>query len=815
MRAGIAILAFAMGIRCAWAEGWELKSLAVGNASGETSVQLEFPNPIQHAPIVFGIPLERVATPSAVQLIDEAGNVVPADITALGNWQAQPSRWALISTVLDAPEAGNRRTLTIRWGAIEAKPTAPGNPITMDKQQDRCKVSNGLYTLQADSTGRVTILPLTSNDALVLSTGLYIKDAETAIAGSARVSMVHDGNLRKHIRLSGKLTDSVDIHREFDCYAGSPWIRCTVRFINRSLEDIPLNGIMPLRADIDAVTASTVGLDAGRSKTAGRYSLRQNAFEWSAAFDGLHEFAEGNQDNLGEWTLFDTESGVKWLVVFPQFQEMAAGDLDLASVIQFDGMTLMQRHYAPLEPTADVRLREGMARTFTFWIGVNPAGDPGTCARAIKTLPHAVYDRAHMIRSGWLPEQSLSTRYDDPTRRAARYFLEAKIPRAEFVRSSRGTEKGPDPSGEGMHEVNLHAGGMVYGEVFQYFQSQPSEADVKFYREELGMDPRHIVTGGRYSYRNGDIVHALALHAIRFGESDMWTLFRDHALLFADVSISHARESEGLGRYYCDWYVNPYVYQRFEGLLLGALLTGDTWWFETAKAMADYAVRSWNDGAPVDGHVDGGKGGVQSRSSYIAKMLVRMYDVTGERQYADTAINLAQWSIRTQENEGWWTMNPTNPESRAFRNSPIFSGYIIQGLWAVLERTGNPELRTTLLKCMDYHWDRMQQQPEAIRGALPNSYWYGEDIKAGDPVVPNWPATAQFADSFVRAYLVTEDRKYLDAAMAAWDAVLKAQSPEGGLPLSPGGVNSVWSLQIVEALPRFAAVRDATENEPN
>ena len=102
---------------------------------------------------------------------------------------------------------------------------------------------------------------------------------------------------------------------------------------------------------------------------------------------------------------------------------------------------------------------------------------------------------------------------------------------------------------------------------------------------------------------------------------------------FADVSISHARPSNGLGHYYCDWFCNPYVYQRFEGLLLAALVSGDPWWFETAKAMADYCVRAWKDGEPQDGGVDGTLGGVQYRSAYIAKMLLRMYEVTGDSQY--------------------------------------------------------------------------------------------------------------------------------------------------------------------------------------
>ncbi len=380
------------------------------------------------------------------------------------------------------------------------------------------------------------------------------------------------------------------------------------------------------------------------------------------------------------------------------------------------------------------------------------------------------------------------------------------MPRAEYLRSSRGTEPGPDKSGEGLHEVNLHAGGMVYGEVFQYFWPKPDSGLVALYRDELGVPEAHIVTGGRCTYRNGDVVLALFQEYLRTGNETLHDFGRIHASVFADVSISHAPVSSGIGHYYCDWYHNPYVYQRFEGLLLAALVTGNAWWLENAIAMAEYCVRAWEDGAPRDGALHGTYGGVQYRSPYIAKMLLRLYEITGERKYAKTAVRFAKWSMSRQEPEGWWTMGPAS--TREFRNSPIFAGYACMGLWPLYWATRNPDLKDTLMKAVDYHVGMQEDASGNNPGTFPNSYWYGDNTSKDTPISGNYATTAHWAAVILEAYRLTGDPAYFYSANAAWVGVLNHQTKEGGLPLSNSTLNSVWSHVIVESLPRFTATAE-------
>ena len=116
--------------------------------------------------------------------------------------------------------------------------------------------------------------------------------------------------------------------------------------------------------------------------------------------------------------------------------------------------------------------------------------------------------------------------------------------------------------------------------------------------------------------------------------------------------------------------------------------------------MADYCVRAWKDGEPQDGGLKGGFGGVQYRSAYVAKMLLRMFELTGEQKYVDTATRLAEWIAPRQEADGWWRDTPH--ATRQYRNSPIFAGYTTMGLWPLWHRTGNTALLESLLKAVDY-----------------------------------------------------------------------------------------------------------------
>jgi len=349
---------------------------------------------------------------------------------------------------------------------------------------------------------------------------------------------------------------------------------------------------------------------------------------------------------------------------------------------------------------------------------------------------------------------------------------------------------------------------MVFGEVFQYFTPKPPPELMKMYTEELGIDPKRMLTGGQCAYRNGDIPLALWQGCLRTGHRGLRDLAWVHTQLFADYAVSHARgPGHGVGHYYCDWYGNPFVYQRFEGMLLGYLATGEPWWLESARARGEYCVRVSQDGHTRDASISGRSGGVQTRSAYIAKMLLRLSDVTGEKQYADAAIRLAKWIIPYQEPEGWWCMGVNH--DRKFRCTPIFAGYLSQGLWPIYFRTHNKALLGSLLRSVDFFISKQEDVRGHNPGTFPNSYWYGEHTKASTPIEGNYATTSHWADNIFQAYLATGRLDCFYAANAAWVGVLNHQTPEGGVPLSNSLKNSVWSHVMVECLPHFAAVAEA------
>ncbi len=785
---------------------WQIATPKYGSPRGQTTVEVHFPKAVSGAPVTFGIPLGQVVAPDRIVMRDEQGQAVPAGFVPLGDWSRQPQRWALVSCVLSSDRDASTRTLALSWGN-------PG-PETKTLAQVALKpaeaiVSNGTFQLSLSPQGIKGIT--LDGKRLTFDTwqpAFVPKGGRPLSPRDGKLVLLRDGAVHKKVRITSSLSDALDLQQEFDVCAGSPFVRCSVRFINRTVKDLPLDGIVPIEATLRAARRVRVGLAGDDAADARRFTIRQRAFGWSGEMHDPDVSRKGAHDDLGEWVAAEFDGGARLLWCFPRFQEMAAGDDDLESALTFDGERLRLQHYRATGAKADVRLRETMARTFTYWIVVDPpSGHEARLAAAVKAMPHVVYDRTFLTAMGVFPERTVSRLFDAPALEAALYFKRAQVPRPEYVRCGRGTDPGPDKSGEGMYEVDLHAGGMVFGEVFQYSRPKPDAALLRVYCDEIGVDRRHVLTGGKMAYRNGDIPLALYLGYLRFGNRTLHDFARIHTQLFADYGLSHARgASAGIGHYYCDWYGNPYVYQRFEGLLLGYLITGEPWWLESATAMADFCVRAWKDGHPRDASISGGLGGVQTRSAYIAKMLLRLYDVTGRREYADTAVRLAKWIIPYQEPEGWWCMGVKH--NREFRCTPIFAGYLSQGLWPVYFRTHNKDLLDSLLRAVDFFISKQEDVRGHNPGTFPNSYWYGKHIKASAPIEGNYATTSQWADNIFQAYLATGRKAYFYSANAAWLGVLSHQTPEGGVPLSNDPTNSVWSHVMVECLPAFAAVAE-------
>jgi hypothetical protein len=811
-------LAFYLVLMTAGAEErspWRIDVPRHGEARGETTVEVAFPSPGARMPVTFGIPLGQAQSPGHVVVLDGHGKNIPADVTALGNWDHAPARWALVSCVVDGSSADSRVPLTLRWGD-------PGpeyeSTLHVSVDEDSVVVTNAHYFMRLSSAGIESL----EYSGRLLKTDSWqpafvTREGRELRPTSGKLLRLYDGPIHQSLRFVSHLSDALELHQEYDFHADSPVVRCRMRYVNRSVEDISLRQIVPVEiVGLSAIDRVKTGLsEGGNVMEAATASVVQEAFGWRAVVGDAR--AEGKADTLGEWLMLTSPQRERgFMLVFPHFQEMAAGERTAFSEMAFGDEKFQLRHYVALPgKTPDIRLRETMARTFEYWIvaDVEP-GQEAAMARAVKQQPYVVYDRAHLTAMGVFPEKQVSRLFDEEVLEAARYFKRAQVPRIEFPRCSRGADPGPDKSGEGFYEVDLHAGGMVYGEVFQYFEPTPPEVLRKQYHQELGIPLEHIVTGGKCTYRNGDIVLALYQQYLRSGDATLAQFAPIHASVFADVSVSHAPASNGLGHYYCDWYSNPYVYQRFEGLLLAALVTGDPWWMETATAMADYCVSGWKDGFPRDGGLTGGLHGVQLRSPYIAKMLLEMHALTGEQKYADTAARLAEWLMPLQEPEGWWRDTPN--ATREYRNSPIFAGYSCMGLWPLYKATGNERLGATLLKAADYQVS-MQEDPTGRNpGTFPNSYWYRvkEGSQSTTPIPDtiviegNYAVTSHWANIIFQAFLETGDLDYFYSANAAWVNVLNHRTPEGGVPLSNGRDASVWSHVMVECLPNFAAVAE-------
>ena len=786
---------------------WNLSSPKFGGPSGRTSVDVVFPREGRQIPLTFGIPLGQVRSDSSIVLTDENGSELPASFIPLGNWTSQPARWVLVSTVLNGSAASPRR-LTLAWG--EGSAHAAAGTMHHTTYGAGVRVDNGLYSIVLSPSGIDSLVMGGKRlDAAFWRPSITPLGGDPHIPHNGAMTILYDTPVYKKIRFTELLADSLELQQEYELYDRSPLIRCSVRYINRTLNDRPLDSITPLELSCPGADRVHVGLSDRAFRNLKRFSIHQGAFRCYGIFDDRRGPLPHDR-YTDVWASLEFSGRTDILLVFPDFRGMAAGDTGLESVFSYDGRTVRVDHYKHISPDADVRLRGAMARTFTYWLVVNPPRDSQSrTAESVLEMPCVVYDREHLTEMGVFQERSVSRLYEKETLEGALYFTRAQVPRAEYPRCGRGTEPGDD--GEGLYEVNLHAGGMVFGEVFQYFTPKPGEWHYKHYRDTLGIDAKHIKTGGKFSYRNGDIPLALFQEYLRTGNYDVYTLARRHTLLYADYAVSHAPgASEGIGHYYCDWYGNPYVYERFEGLLLGYLVTGDPWLMETARAMADFTIRAWKDGHPRDARLDGTLGGVQSRSAYIAKMDLMLYDLSGDQKYLDAAFRLADWAMGAQEPEGWWVMDPTDrAASRAYRCTPIFTGYIVQGLWPLYWRTEQPELRQTLLKAADWYLSMQEDARGSNPGAFPNSYWYGASGSEAQPISPisgNYATTTHAANALLQAFLTTGKQDYFYAANAAWVGVVNNLTPEGGIPLENTQEGSVWSHVMIESLPQFAAV---------
>jgi len=776
---------------------WELHPRGATNKSGETTVEVQFPVAWQLAPVKFGLPVGALADPANVAVFNEDGKPIPADVFPLGNWRTMSPRWVLICTLLQgSPE--QPRTLTVRYGP-QVAPAEPARVLTAEKQDNGCvRIKNTTYNLTLDPQRAIRSITIDTDGDGKMDTPEMLPEGMTAamtpvngeplLPQSAVLKTIYDGRLYKLYYLTCSLGQDLTARFEVEIWAGSPLIFLKTRFISHSLQDLDLYSLTPLRTtSLGAGFQLLVGAAGGKPlKANGPLDVCQRVNNWQIRTP-VQTLAEGSEDNLGEWISFWNEDiGQCISFIVPNFQEMSPGDPHLESCLQVGKYNSLElEHYRPIEDQPDCIFRSGMARGFpaVLYVSHRPDFAPVVAAK-LKAQPHPIYDREYLTAQGTLPEDEVSHAYDTASLEGARYFHRALIPRQYYPIGSRGTTG----IGEGtsMEGRNLHAGGMLYGEVWQY------------------MSDGHP---GTCSYRCGDIPLALCYEYMRSGDRSVWEIMNLHNQLFADYAIYHAPTLlQGGNHYYCSWYSMTYVYLRLKGMIVSYYLTGDPWYYRAADQMGSCAVCSWRYSMPVDsGFPDRIGGAAQGRAPYVARGLVALYCMTGDPAFYHTAVDLAHYAMRAQTDEGFWWAVLSGPQWQDNQYiSALHAGYSMTGLFRLYEQTKNKELLQSLRRACDWLVSIQFGAEELDPGLWARTQAYPGNADK----MANISTSELVAGNLTDLYQATGEQQYFYAANAGWANSVGAQRSDGSIPMEVGNSSSTWSFTLCEYAPRFAGIAE-------
>ncbi|MFH1738957.1 MAG: hypothetical protein ABIH23_08095, partial [bacterium] len=290
---------------------------------------------------------------------------------------------------------------------------------------------------------------------------------------------------------------------------------------------------------------------------------------------------------------------------------------------------------------------------------------------------------------------------------------------------------------------------------------------------------------------------AMASSYLRTGEREVFEIFQDHPLLYADWAVAHPY---GGVHYYCHWDAHVHVYSRLAGPLLCYLADGDPWLFEVSEQMGHYLCDSWggND-HPHD---------TQTRSVYPGRGLSWLYEVTGHRAYWNDAVDLTIWFLETG-------ITPKG-EVRGFadkddRLSPLYAGYSLPGIIPVYERCGNERILEAVRKIGDW-LIRCQGVPDEPCNAgvwvRDTFIWERENLGPG-----NCGSSTLCAEVQTWLAQATGEQKYFYSGAAAWANVVtttRHDGVKGGLPMQTGSARGIgtWSDKLPIYLHRLPAVAE-------
>jgi hypothetical protein len=203
------------------------------------------------------------------------------------------------------------------------------------------------------------------------------------------------------------------------------------------------------------------------------------------------------------------------------------------------------------------------------------------------------------------------------------------------------------------------------------------------------------------------------------------------------------------------------------GLMDAYLLTGDRRALEVARWLCDYHVRRFNEGEETIRKLLRG----QVRSvPWPALGMIRMYEITGEKQYAEAVSKAVDLLLREPElmrlSKGTWQCTLVSAFLENYHRA-----------------TGDPRARRLFLQNVNWHLDQYYHpdlRAFGDRGGKSN-YHYGRDYLAGGPTLMGMACPLGYA------YELTGDLRYLEIAYQILDEGMRRASEGWSSSQSPAG----------------------------
>ena len=772
-------------------------------------------------PVTFGVPFPEGAldTPEHIKLEDGQGTEIPCQARVLGRWLDGSVKWILLDFQTDVSARGEA-TFELSYGPeVTRAPVEQG--IRIEETEEAIRVDTGALkfdvgvrtfalfqdvTLTEEGKDAVTYqgeqgLDLILRDAVGVSYyaadqgegadpwifhwGEHVFAERTPYAACVEEA----GPLRTVIRCTGRHRSVTFTHaspwanKEEECfsyvlriyaYAGKPFVRLFYTFLNDQeesrfgLREVRLS--LPLLGKQYALGLEGGGTLEGEVEEEERIHLLQagpTAWERHHGTDLPFGYAVTQGSNGKRETLTSGEQAPGWV-------DLSGGDL---------GITVGVRKFWQLHPKAlrigpeglDVALwpseagavvvGRGEAKTHEFFLGFHE--DPGDTteaehlAQTVETPLLALASPSWYCGSGALGDLSPANPERFP--RYERMFQEGL--KSIFENREQLAEYGMRDFGDWSYSRYLNGwGNMEY--------DLPYTLLLQFAR-----------TGDRRYY---DLAEEAAWH---FADTDV---MHDHVdPCFIGAPHGHASDHNassnntkppslvGVDNYEGG---NDLGHTFLEGLVEYHFFSGHIRPMEAAREIGDFCVRAAARTVFKER---------QSRQmGWTLNSLMGIYRATGEERYMHGARPLLYQLLEWQDEEqGIWP-HPINycPHTPKCQGSkPFHVSMIVEGLRACHELTGMEELKGSILKAADW---------------MVNVAWIKDKGQGRCISIVSGTDTMEL-DSLGYAYLLSEDRKYLELGLKCLHAALPsmdAPSALGGLGLAHRLRNASKFIHLIEKL---------------